>query len=198
MTEKKGIVSFDSTPELEEYQTRLSEKIEKARGDKSSVADRWLGFAIQDKYYATPITLVQEIMMKPEKYINLGGWVSRSIKGAINFRDDLWAVYNGVVANEETPHVDGVSWEHHILILNTSIIDGNIGIAVDKVFGAVPIQASEKNLLEECSFGIIALQEYELASGEQITWHLWDPMLWLSEPAIKSVNGMSFTGEKNV
>lgn len=198
-TENSILPSNVNDPHLKEYQNSLLAKIEGAKKNQESVSDRWLGFLIQDHYYATPITLIKEVLLKPEEYVYLGGWVSKCLKGAIKYRDELWAVYNGVQCDKEIPHVEGISWEHHILLLNTNEIDGNIGIAVDKVFGAIPLKADAKSLFPDCSFGIIGEQELALPTGDKIVWRLWDPLLWLSEPKVKDISVVSKNaGEKNV
>lgn len=188
-----------NTPQLDEYQKSFLAKIEASKNNTDSVSDRWLGFLIQDHYYATPITLIKEVLLKPEEYVYLGGWVSKCVKGAIKCRDELWAVYNGVKCDQETPHTEGISWEHHILLLNTDEVDGNIGIAVDKVFGAIPLKTDTQSLFKDCSFGIVGEQEFALPTGDKIVWRLWDPVLWLSEPMVKNISITSkIVGEKNV
>lgn len=173
----EGATSVD----LIDFQNKLLGKIKDRDASSEKIAEQWLGFVINKNKYVVNLLRVQEVITAPNAYLGLGDWVSKNVKGGLQHRDDVWAVYEGVACDTERSHETGFPWEYRIILLRPGEVDGNLAVGVDKVVGLMP-NLSKQTSVKGGAWGV----DFEVVVGEE-KWKVWDPLVWKSEEAIRKL-----------
>lgn len=173
-----------SSIDLVQFQQKLLEKIADRDAIENYVSAQWLGFVVNDINYAVPLSRVKEVITAPDAYLGLGEWVSKNVKGGLQHRDDVWAVYEGVCCDKERTHLTGRPWEYRILLLKPLEVDGNLAVAVDKVVGLLPNWNLWKETKDKISkWGVEGFR----VSGENENWRIWNPLVWKDTPEVTTL-----------
>lgn len=191
-------MEYRESLDLVEFQKKISKKIESCSKRDKNTGIKWLGFRIEENYYAVNLSRVKEVLSAPERYINLGGWFHKGILGGMQHRDEVWVVFNGVKCLVERGHKNAQDIDFRLLLLRQNEMNGNLSIAVDKIFGLMELEGLEKSSAttqnrDKDEFGV----EDALISSHNNTWRIWDPLIWRDSVWIKNVDVIKSRLNKN-